>query len=340
MMRMSNANLIEQLRELSAVKRRMLQNFDEKNEIKEAQQEELNESIETYLEKKENFKEKKAEALSELVPSVNPLATDKLQSCDVKEVKPVSAVFGLVFYATFILFVLSTIGISFPMWMAFIIVPGLLVSGVMWLLKNGEISKYFEWEQQRNDWHKKYASVTVSREEMARQYANFEKKFAKTAMEFKEFEAVENSKLEMKREAISAPYKERIEELNALLEADYAEVQRIGLVHDDYLHLLDKIIEYLETGRADDLKEALNLAIEESQKMENEAARREEAYRQEQILREQARQNMLHNQEMERMEQKRAEDARVHAAQMEAHARAQAEETKKLRRELERQGRS
>lgn len=62
-----------------------------------------------------------------------------------------------------------------------------------------------------------------------------------------------------------------------------AEIASINLIPPEYYHLIDDVIKYLQLGRTDDYKEALNMAINEELKKEHEAEQRqaEERERQE-----------------------------------------------------------
>ena len=93
----------------------------------------------------------------------------------------------------------------------------------------------------------------------------------------------------------------------------------------------------LKTGRADTLKEAINLALEEDRKDREEAERRAEARQQEAILERQARDNRMHNEAMQRAAEEEARATRAHNAAMEKEARAQAQAAAAQAREAARQ---
>ncbi len=89
----------------------------------------------------------------------------------------------------------------------------------------------------------------------------------------------------------------------------------------DYWPLIPSVISLLKSGRADDYKEALNLAIREQREEEEAAARRADEERRAAILERQAeeerrhnaqmeRQQAEHNRQMERVEQQRADEER------------------------------
>lgn len=334
----NNAAVLQELKELSAVKDRMLNAYDEKNEIEQRNRSELDSEINKYLEKKDELLGAKADELSELMPSGGALLNTKIPECKSKNISSLSAIIGIVFYVLLLMFLISFTGIiGFSYSLSFIIVIGLFVTGFMWMSKSSSISNYFNWEKSVDEWYAKTNAVKVSKQEFAEKCIAFEKRYEKVSAEYKNFEKLENEKLESKLKEIETPNRKRLDELEKIISEDYQTIQESTVLHKEYIGYIDDIIVFLESGRADDLKEALNLAIEEERKRENENARRQEAYRQEEILKEQARQNMLHNQEMERVERQRADDARAHAAQMEAQAKMQLQETKKLREEIAKQ---
>lgn len=332
-----NATILEELKVLSAHKDLLVNAYDEKKAIEAESKSQLNSHIEAYLEKKDDFLGEKSSILSDKMPAKSALYNKEIPDCKAKSISAFSAIVGIVFYAALALTLLSFFVIKFSAGFSFILVFALLISGFIWLFKNGNIDDYFTWEKEMKQWRNNADKDAVSKEDLVNTYLEFEKEFTKSAKEYSNFESIEKTKLEETLEEIKAPFNSRLNELEEIINENYDFVQNSSVLHSDYIAFVDDIILYLESGRADNLKEALNLAIEEDRKVQNENARREEALRQEQILEEQARQAMLHNQEMERMEKQRAQDAKIHAAQMEAQAKIQAQETRKLREELEKQ---
>lgn len=88
------------------------------------------------------------------------------------------------------------------------------------------------------------------------------------------------------------------------------EAKTYDFVPTEYYHLIRHVIKLLKSGRADNYKEALNLAIQEDKEEQAEAARRAEEAQRTQIMREQAEaeerralEAQRHNQEMERQQQ-------------------------------------
>ncbi len=71
------------------------------------------------------------------------------------------------------------------------------------------------------------------------------------------------------------------------------------VIHIDYMKYLPKLISYLGSGRADDLKEAINLAISEEREELERAQRMEEEARRTELLERQMEEERRHNQAME-----------------------------------------
>ena len=80
----------------------------------------------------------------------------------------------------------------------------------------------------------------------------------------------------------------------------------------------------LKKGRADTLKDAINLALDDERKDNEEAARRVEAARQQAILEQQAADNRRHNEKMQRAAEEEARATKEHNAAMEKAAQEQA----------------
>ncbi len=120
-------------------------------------------------------------------------------------------------------------------------------------------------------------------------------------------------------------------------------INSYDFVPSEYLHLVGPILSLLKSGRADDYKEALNMAIAEERDEEERAQRAEEERRRTQLMERQAEEERRHNMKIEaqqeaanraQAEHNRAmEDAERKRAQTEASnarlAREQAERDKK-----------
>ena len=110
------------------------------------------------------------------------------------------------------------------------------------------------------------------------------------------------------------------------------EIEDMGFIPSEYYSFVKPMLSMLKSGRADNYKEALNMAIEEDRLAREEAARRAEEARRTRIMEEQA-----------AAEQRRAEEMERHNRQMEAEQRRQNDimlyEQKRQSQKLEKQQR-
>ena len=105
----------------------------------------------------------------------------------------------------------------------------------------------------------------------------------------------------------------KVDEIKPLLE----EIENNTVLHTDYVPYAARLARLIESGRADTLKEAINLMLDDIRKDKEEAERRDEARRQEEETR-------RHNMAMQNIAEQEARDARAHNAAMEKAARDQA----------------
>ena len=119
---------------------------------------------------------------------------------------------------------------------------------------------------------------------------------------------------------IQKAFSKKHDDLNNQLENTETQLSAVTLIHPDLFGSALHIAKLIETGRADTLKEAINLAFDEDRKDAEEEARQMEAARKETILEQQAealeRAAREHNAAMER-------EAREHNLAMQAAAREQ-----------------
>lgn len=119
---------------------------------------------------------------------------------------------------------------------------------------------------------------------------------------------------------IQKAFSKKHDDLNNQLENTETQLSAVTLIHPDLFGSALHIAKLIETGRADTLKEAINLAFDEDRKDAEEEARQMEVARKETILEQQAealeRAAREHNAAMER-------EAREHNLAMQAAAREQ-----------------
>ena len=125
-------------------------------------------------------------------------------------------------------------------------------------------------------------------------------------------------------ENIKDKYLKKAEQLHAEIDAIATQLDEVTLINKGMLNMAWRISDMLKQGRAETLKEAINLAFDEARKDEEEAERREEARIQEEILEQQALDNRMHNEAMQRAAEEEARANRAHRIAMEKAADEQA----------------
>lgn len=147
----------------------------------------------------------------------------------------------------------------------------------------------------------------------------------KRAQEDQDRYRMEKEKYEDDLTAIEADYEKLAKELSQKKEEILKQLDSVTIISKDFIPDAERIAKVLKQGRADTLKEAINLVLDEKRKEEAEEARREEAARREAILERQAYENRKHNEAMQRAAEAEARAVREHNAAMERAAQAQAD---------------
>lgn len=148
-----------------------------------------------------------------------------------------------------------------------------------------------------------------------------EKKQAKDSME--KFIQLQNS-CHDDFVAAREEYQGNIKKAKQQLEEIEQQITGIDILSSQYHYLTKNILSSLQSGRADNLKDALNLAIEDDRKEREEEQRREEERLRQEAMEQQMEEMRRHNRQMEQQQQQMAKDA--------------AEAEKERRRERERIG--
>ena len=128
-------------------------------------------------------------------------------------------------------------------------------------------------------------------------------------------------------------HEEKIEKISQRLEANQAQLSAVTLLNPDMFDRARQIAEAIRRGRADTVKEAINIVLDDERRAEEEAQRRREAAARQAILERQAADNRRHNEEMERTAARQAAEAKRHNDEMErsANARAEADKQERIR---------
>ncbi len=233
-----------------------------------------------------------------------------------------TGMFGLLMYFAIAFFIVAMI-----MCMAFQVgelayTPILLVTVLLmlpWLLKgvkNADVLTYEERCKEREEklaeWEGMIDAVenNWTRERFYEDWCDFDSSFwsflRTTEVSVKNFINEYNEK----EHSLYLEYQKKKNDMDAYILKLEKELEAIGLLSPLYYYLALKIRVVLESGRADTIKEALNIAIEDERREKEAEERREEARRQEEILRNQADEARRHNQAMEDAAREQNEIAR------------------------------
>lgn len=162
---------------------------------------------------------------------------------------------------------------------------------------NEKISKYFE---EREIIH---AEITKYQKSYFSIVEECDKKYMQELVNLTNF----NAELDEKYAAMAIEIDTKIKEIEAKLE-------KITVIHSDLFYLAGRISSVLKQGRADTLKEAINIALDDQRKADEELNRQLEAERMEEEAR-------RHNEAMQREAERQSEMAAAQARAAEEQAR-------------------
>lgn len=239
------------------------------------------------------------------------------------------AIVGIIFFASIPLFIISFILKIFTITIPFLSqIFGLLgqisffaaiVGGIAWFAHFASIvNQYFSYKEKLNDWVNtaKTSFADGQNEYFYSECIKFENEFLELVKACDGYYEAEKEKNAIAISNIQKAFSKKHDDLNNQLENTETQLSAVTLIHPDLFGSALHISKLLETGRADTLKEAINLAFDEDRKDAEEEARQIEAARKEAILEQQTQDAREHNAAMER-------EAREHNLAMQAAAREQ-----------------
>ncbi len=257
----------------------------------------------------------------------------------------IGVISGLVALGSFILFVLlSAIGSDLGTTLAtFLLLP----SAAIWFVKGaGKVTMFVDWQKNQKEWQDKQAeweknfnqsATKKENERFLNEFKEYDAKFLKLVEVCSQKYTEELERYEAGLKDIEEKYLKKLDQIHAESSKVAQELDNVTLIHGTLFNNAWRISSMLKTGRADSLKEAINLALNEERKDKEEAARRAEARQQEAILEQQARDNRMHNAAMQRAAEEEARATRAHNAAMERAAQAQAQAAQAQAREAAKQ---
>ena len=216
---------------------------------------------------------------------------------------------------------------------------GLIILSVILMLVFGAYSVFAmipvrniaAWEKACKDWEaeqrlleKKIDAVVVENAKIFEDFREFDRLYLQTVEECDAYYAEREKKLLEEGNKIRQDIMARYNVIKAQMDALVEQARAVTVIHHELFEHAGAIAKLLKTGRADTLKEAINMALEEARKEEEEQQRRAEALAQEALLERQATENRLYNEAMQRAAEDQARAMREHHAEMERAAREQA----------------
>ena len=239
------------------------------------------------------------------------------------------AIVGIIFFASIPLFIISFILKIFTITIPFLSqIFGLLgqisffaaiVGGIAWFAHFASIvNQYSSYKEKLNDWVNtaKTSFADGQNEYFYSECIKFENEFLELVKACDGYYEAEKEKNAIAISNIQKAFSKKHDDLNNQLENTETQLSAVTLIHPDLFGSALHIAKLIETGRADTLKEAINLAFDEDRKDAEEEARQIEAARKEAILEQQTQDAREHNAAMER-------EAREHNLAMQAAAREQ-----------------
>jgi len=258
--------------------------------------------------------------------------------CDDEKKVMYAGIYGFLMYFAFvfvaIIWIISSIKYIYfidahPMVMVVVFV-GLMLPWILVGRKRADVFNYDEnckaYEQKLQEWSNQFDETLKSTviSSLLKECVDFDKSFLGFVNNTRAQINVAIEEQNQKRQSIELEYQKSREETQQHLNDVKQQLASIGVLSPSYYYLATNIADILESGRADTLKEGLNLAIDDERK-ENEAEqRRQEAQRQADILRAQAQEQERHNREMERNAQEQAQEQARYNREMEKNSRQQA----------------
>ena len=208
----------------------------------------------------------------------------------------------------------------------FLLVPSSIFFLIKWWTTYNDIDEYYEWKKEHKDWLQAVKEGEYSKEQLTEKFLAFERAY-------KESEALLNNMAKSTRAQIDEEINNIRREYQKLItpvlnehNATVDEINGMKLLSREAFPHIDAIIRILENGRAQDLSNAINLAIDDDRKMREKREREEYMRRQEDLKR--------RKEEDEKRERQRREAERDRLLQ-EA-IREQSETNRRLEEELRR----
>ena len=243
-----------------------------------------------------------------------------------------------IFFSIILYVILAIIGLVV---VSLIFAVTAVVATVFWF-KSGvnTISSLLEWQEYKkaqSEWEEKFNKSAT--EEENKRFISECKKYDSAFNILVSFCSKkyndEFSKVNVECEQIKAEYLKMRSSLTDELANVEEELDKVMLIHSDLFINAKRISSALKTGRADTLKEAINIALDDERKEKEAAARIEEAKKQRELLEQQAMEEKMHREAMENAAKKQAEAIKAQTAAIEKAAKEQEKREKEQLRDAQ-----
>ena len=320
-------SIVKELHRIGALYAQKVSLKDKLDNIVFEEKEELEAQKDDFVANLFQYQDEQAKKLSE-IPKNNTMIKKSIPVPPQNPKDPtLGAIVGIIFFVSLPLFIISFILKFFTIRIPFLSqIFGLLgqisfyvalISGIAWFVHFSKIvNDYLSYKEKLNNWGNT-AKISFADGQNERFYSKcikFENEFLALVKACDTYYAAEKEKNVIAINNIQKTFSEKRDDLNNQLENAETQLNAVTLIHPDLFGNALHIAKLLETGRADTLKEAINLAFDEDRKDAEEEARQIEAARKEAILEQQAEDARIHQQALERA-------AREHNAAMEREAR-------------------
>ena len=268
--------------------------------------------------------------------------TDFPTGSEIKRAVVLTALLYLSIIVAFVSFVFSLIPSSPSFYSVLLIVSVIclcVVGFIRFLFYNDKLEKATKFTKSYADYEKEHKTlvsqiISLNAESFKSKWQKFDADFSAFIEAYTKEHRESSTALEQEIEKVEEEARIKLQSIDSKIEEVNKSMEQHTLIHNSLFEHVSKILRVLEFGRADTLKEAINIVLDDIRKDEEEAARQSEAMEREWILEQQAIETASHNRRMQEMAEREAEESRKRFEESELRARKEAADAR--RREEER----
>lgn len=198
--------------------------------------------------------------------------------------------------------IMTLFNIGPGIYLSLLAIPGIII----WLCTFFHLDPFLNYTDALKSWQKENAEVLsgasaeTDRAAFLQQCAVYENALSESVKQFAAQMAEVAAQADADTEVVNQKAREDTERSKVEYDKVCEQLNSVTLIHSDLVPQAHRMARLIRTGRADTVKEAANLAMEEVAQERQEQARQEEAARREEILRQQAYEEAQHNRAIER----------------------------------------